>query len=72
MSVVRELPVPLDASAPRALDHVDYADTFNVHIDSGGAGLPERYAREMFANLPQWVALLTRLRDFIASLAGLK
>lgn len=72
MSVVRKSPVPPDAAAVHALEHVDYADTYTVHVDTGSTGFPEHFARLMFANPPQWIAFLSCLRDWIVSLVGLK
>ena len=70
MSLVRKSRVPDDALAMHALSPITYADAYVVRAPEGMT--PEDYARAMFANPPGWVTFLTRLRDRIVSLVGLK
>jgi hypothetical protein len=70
MSAVHECPIPADALAMHALAPITYADAYVVRAPEGMT--PEDYARAMFANPPGWVTFLTRLRDRIVSLVGLK
>lgn len=65
-------PVPSNAMACRAFAHTDFIDAYTIQLPSSDDDMPERFLRAMFGNPPGWVSALTRLRDRIVSLFGLK
>ncbi len=69
--MVYEIALPKNSLIENALSKIDYEDTFGVTMDELNLPL-HSLPPLLFSSLPDWFALLFKLREKLAGLVGLK
>ena len=69
---MQKVDLPTETLVARAFPHIDYADAYAVRLPAGEPNDLDTVVRAAMGTAPHWVALLMRLRDWIAGMIGLK
>lgn len=69
---VAAVPIPAESRLGRVYASTHLGDAYAMRLPDGATHDPETLARFIFANQPDWVWRLMRLRDRIVGPAGLK
>jgi hypothetical protein len=69
---VTAIALPVDSAVTRFYPSTDLADAYAIALPGGASTDPEQLARFIFAQQPNWIGMLTRLRDLLVAGFGLK
>lgn len=64
--------LPAQSDVTHVYKSVNLADAFAIRLPAGASGDPDRLARFIFSQQPAWIGMLTRVRDVIVAVFGLK
>lgn len=71
-SYIEEVSIPNQSLVFCAFEHMDYADAYTIKLTASAPQSVDMLTQAIFSQMPNWIWMLLRLRDYLVRPLGLK